>query len=114
MSDDRLEKILRGEYVEPDVVVTEGDCFAEGIYVRVDADLIVSDGVAALYPDPAERAAFARSIRDKYRAGVYADPPEVDEHGEAAGWLALYRVAGVEYWAQPQAGSLVIYLPEEY
>jgi hypothetical protein len=100
---------------EPDFHYTAGDALIDGEYVRIDADLVVTRTVAELLPDPAECAALARGIRDCYRAGVYADPPDCDPHREADAWLAMYRRGDRDYWVQSDAaGGLVVMRPEDY
>jgi hypothetical protein len=61
-------------------------------------------------------AGALNSIIGKYREGIYADPPEADDTGEAAAWLALYVREGVEVWVMPSPPDpqIILMRPSDY
>jgi hypothetical protein len=95
---------------EPDFVYTQAEAILDGLFRRVTPDVLVTEGLwGRVSPDA------LRSIVEKYRAGVYADPPEADTHGEATAWLAYYHCEGVQVWAHgDEDGMLTLTLPKDY
>jgi hypothetical protein len=99
---------------EPDFEYTHSDALADGVHQYVAEGVAVTDTVARMHPDPDEREQLALRLAQLYRSGVFADPPEADECGEANAWLAIYRVDGTEYWIQDAGMYLVVMRPEDY
>jgi hypothetical protein len=94
---------------EPDFIYTADDALMDGVHRYVADGVAVTATVAGARPD---WRTVALQLAEKYRAGVYADPP--DPHGEADAWLAVYRVEDAEFYVQDAGAYLVVMFPEDY